>query len=199
MRQKLSDVRGRGSVLYREWFFHNPISHLRECDGDRCEFWRFRFPGRREAALKGFIEQCMMRFPPKTPGPLIISSFGSGLLFQEFTNTCKLIQMGYRQIRLVLVDTAYAPWKQKYLSRDGSCRIYVQSASELHPDMLRPAPAYSAPGTTKEFLDNAASNVTARGHRTSWWRGRAYASVPLRLPRTSPARSPVRSPVRDRV
>ena len=82
MRQKLSDVRGRGSVLYREWFFHNPISHLRECDGDRCEFWRFRFPGRREAALKGFIEQCMMRFPPKTPGPLIISSFGSGLLFQ---------------------------------------------------------------------------------------------------------------------
>lgn len=46
MRQKLSDVRGRGSVLYREWFFHNPISHLRECDGDRCEFWRFRYPGR---------------------------------------------------------------------------------------------------------------------------------------------------------
>ena len=43
-KQKLADVRGRGAALYREWFFHNPISHLRECDGDRCEFWRFRYP-----------------------------------------------------------------------------------------------------------------------------------------------------------
>jgi len=159
LRQKMADVRGRGSVLYKEWFFHNPISHLRECDGDRCEFWRFRYPNRREQAMKGLIEQVMMRFPPKNGGPIIISSFGSGLLFQEFTHCCKLVQMGYKQLRLVLVDTAYAPWKQKYLSRDGSCRIYVQATSELHPDMLRPAPAYSAPGTTKETLENSANNA----------------------------------------
>lgn len=159
MRQKLSDVRGRGSILYREWFFHNPISHLRECDGDRCEFWRFRYPGRREMAMKVFIEQCLVRFPPSNFGPLILSSFGSGLLFQEFTHCCKLLQMGYRQIRLILVDTAYTQWKQKYLSRDGCCRIYVQSASELHPDMLRPAPTYPSQGATKEALENAASNA----------------------------------------
>lgn len=109
--------------------------------------------------MKAFIEQCMLRFPPSTAGPLIISSFGSGLLFQEFTHVCKLVQMGYRQIRLMLVDTAYAPWKQKYLSRDGCCRIYVQSAAELHPDMLRPAPTYPSPGTSKEVLENAAANA----------------------------------------
>jgi len=159
MRQKLADVRGRGSVLYREWFFHNPISHLRECDGDRCEFWRFRFPARREMAMKAFVQECAIRFPPTDAGPLIVSSFGSGLLFQEFTHCCKLVQMGYKQIRLILVDTAYSPWKQKYLMRDGSCRIYVQSAPELHPEMLRPAPTYPAPGTSKEALDNAATNA----------------------------------------
>ena len=54
-------------------------------------------------------------------------------------------------------QTAYAPWKQKYLARDGCCRIYCQPSAELHPDMLRPAPAYSAPGTTKETLDNTAN------------------------------------------
>jgi hypothetical protein len=42
---------------------------------------------------------------------------------------------------MVLVDTAYAPWKQKYLARDGCCRIYGLPSTELHPDMLRPAPA----------------------------------------------------------
>lgn len=159
LRQKLSDVRGRGSTLYKEWFFHNPISHLRECDGDRCEFWRFRYPQRREQAMKALIEQVAMRFPAKNSGPLIISSFGSGLLFQEYTHCCKLVYEGYKQLRLVLVDTAYAAWKQKYISRDGSCRIYVQATTELHPDMLRPVPAYSAPGTTKEALENAASNA----------------------------------------
>jgi hypothetical protein len=159
VRQKLADVRGRGAQLYREWFFHNPISHLRECDGDRCEFWRFRYPKRREQAMKVLLDQALMRFPAKTPGPLIISSFGSGLLFQEFTHCCKLVQAGYKQLRLILVDTIYAPWKQKYLGRDGSCRIYCQPTTELHPDMLRPAPAYPAPGTTKETLDNAAANA----------------------------------------
>ena len=51
LRQKAADVRGRGSQLFKDWFFHNPISHLRECDGDRCEFWRFRYPKRREVAM----------------------------------------------------------------------------------------------------------------------------------------------------
>jgi len=157
LRQKAADVRGRGSSLFKEWFFHNPISHLRECDGDRCEFWRFRYPHRRDAAMQVVLDQAMARFPPRSGGPLIISSFGSGLLFQEFCHVQKLIQAGYRNIRLVLVDTAYAPWKQKYLARDGCCRIYCQPSAELHPDMLRPAPAYSAPGTTKETLDTSAN------------------------------------------
>ena len=157
LRQKAADVRGRGSQLFKDWFFHNPISHLRECDGDRCEFWRFRYPHRRDAAMQVVLDQAMARFPPRSGGPLIISSFGSGLLFQEFCHVQKLIQAGYRNIRLVLVDTAYAPWKQKYLARDGCCRIYCQPSAELHPDMLRPAPAYSAPGTTKETLDTSAN------------------------------------------
>ena len=157
LRQKQADVRGRGSALYRDWFFHNPISFLRECDGDRCEFWRFRYPGRREAAMHALVEQARGRFPPSRDGPLIISSFGSGLLYQEFCHVCKLIQAGYRHFRLVLVDTAYAPWKQKYLARDGCCRIYCQPSTELLDDMMRPAPAYSAPGTTKETLDAAAA------------------------------------------
>ena len=75
----------------------------------------------------------------------------------QFTHVAKLIQEGYKLLRLVLVDTAYTPWKQKYLARDGCCRIYCQPAAELHPDMLRPAPAYSAPGTTKETLDTSAN------------------------------------------
>ena len=158
-KQKLADVRGRGAQLYREWFFHNPISHLRECDGDRCEFWRFRYPKRREVAMNLVTQQAVQRFPPRTGQPLIISSFGSGLLFQEFTHVAKLVQEGYRLLRLVLVDTAYVPWKQKYLARDGCCRIYCQPTQELHPDMIRPAPAYSAPGTTKETLDSTASNA----------------------------------------
>ena len=158
LRQKNADVRGRGSALFKDWFFHNPISHLRECDGDRCEFWRFRYPGRRDQAMQVVVDQALARFPPRSgSGPLIISSFGSGLLFQEFCHVQKLIQAGYRTLRLVMVDTAYAPWKQKYLARDGCCRIYCQPAAELHPDMLRPAPSYSAPGTTKETLDNSAS------------------------------------------
>ena len=70
---------------------------------------------------------------------------------------CKLMQAGYRSFRLVLVDTAYAPWKQKYLARDGCCRIYGLPSTELHPDMLRPAPVYAAPSTTKETLDSSAS------------------------------------------
>jgi hypothetical protein len=158
-KQKLADVRGRGASLYREWFFHNPISHLRECDGDRCEFWRFRYPKRREVAMNVVVQQAVSRFPPRAGQPLIVSSFGSGLLYQEFTHVSKLVAEGYRQIRLVLVDTAYVPWKQKYLARDGCCRIYCQPTQELHPDMVRPAPAYSAPGTTKEALDTAAANA----------------------------------------
>tara|TARA_B100000513_G_scaffold123109_2_gene54532 strand:+ start:2520 stop:5243 length:2724 start_codon:yes stop_codon:yes gene_type:complete len=157
LRQKRLDVRGRGSRLFRDWFFHNPISFLRECDGDRCEFWRFRYPERRELAMNALVEQATRRFPPSPTEPLIISAFGSGLLYQEFCHVCKLIQAGYTRFRLLLVDTAYTPWKQKYLARDGCCRIYVQPSSELHADMLRPAPAYSAPGTTKETLENAAS------------------------------------------
>ena len=158
-KQKLADVRGRGAALYREWFFHNPISHLRECDGDRCEFWRFRYPKRREVAMNVVVQQALSRFPPRSNTPLIVSSFGSGLLYQEFTHLAKLVQEGYKLLRLVLVDTAYVPWKQKYLARDGCCRIYVQPTQELHPDMVRPAPAYSAPGTTKETLDTTASNA----------------------------------------
>ena len=123
LKQKLADVRGRGATLYREWFFHNPISHLRECDGDRCEFWRFRYPRRREVAMNVVTQQALARFPPRAGQPLIIASFGSGLLYQEFTHVMKLVQEGYRLLRLVLVDTAYVPWKQKYLSRDGCCRI----------------------------------------------------------------------------
>ena len=42
----------------------------------------------------------------------------------------KIIHAGYRTIRLVLVDTAYTAWKQKYLARDGCCRIYCQPAAE---------------------------------------------------------------------
>jgi len=159
LRQKRLDVRGRGSQLFRDWFFHNPISFLRECDGDRCEFWRFRYPGRREKAMEAVVEQARQRYPPNSGQPLIISSFGSGLLYQEFCHVCKLIQAGYRHIRLILVDNAYTPWKQKYLARDGCCRIYCQPASELSSDMLRPAPAYMAPGTTKETLENTASSA----------------------------------------
>jgi len=158
-KQKLADVRGRGAQLYREWFFHNPISHLRECDGDRCEFWRFRYPKRREVALSTICQQALQRFPPRHGQPLIVSSFGSGLLYQEFTHIAKLVQEGYKLLRLVLVDTAYVPWKQKYLARDGCCRIYCQPSQELHADMVRPAPAYSAPGTTKETLDTTAANA----------------------------------------
>ena len=157
LRQKLVDVRGRGSAYFKEWFFQNPISHLRECDGDRCEFRRFRYPHRRDAALQAIVDQALARFPPRSAAPLVVSSFGAGLLYQEFCHVAKLIHAGYRAIRLVLVDTAYTPWKQKYLARDGCCRIYCQPSSELHPDLLRPAPSYSAPGTTKETLENAAA------------------------------------------
>ena len=125
-------------LYFREWFFHNPISHLRECDGDRCEFWRFRYPKRREAAMNAVVDQALARFPPRSAAPLIVSSFGAGLLYQEFCHVAKLVQEGYRAIRLVLVDTAYTPWKQKYLARDGCCRIYCQPTQELHPDMVRP-------------------------------------------------------------
>ena len=103
------------------------------------------------------VDQALARFPPRSAAPLVVSSFGAGLLYQEFCHVAKLIQAGYRAIRLVLVDTAYTPWKQKYLARDGCCRIYCQPSQELHPDLLRPAPSYSAPGTTKETLDNAAA------------------------------------------
>ena len=95
-KQKLADVRGRGAALYREWFFHNPISHLRECDGDRCEFWRFRYPKRREVAMSVVVQQALARFPPRAGQPLVISSFGSGLLYQEFTHIAKLVQEGYK-------------------------------------------------------------------------------------------------------
>ena len=105
------------------------------------------------------VEQARTRFPPSKESPLIISSFGSGLLYQEFCHLCKLVQVGYTHFRLLLVDTAYAPWKQKYLARDGCCRIYCQPTQELHPDMVRPAPAYSAPGTSKETLETTAANA----------------------------------------
>lgn len=60
---------------------------------------------------------------------------------------------------MVLVDKAYGMWKQKYLSRELSCRIYCLPSNQLHPDMLRPARAYPAPGTTKENLDRSAANA----------------------------------------
>ena len=105
LRQKLVDVRSRGSAYFKEWFFQNPISHLRECDGDRCEFWRFRYPHRRDAALQAIVDQALARFPPRSAAPLVVSSFGAGLLYQEFCHVAKLIHAGYRAIRLVLVDT----------------------------------------------------------------------------------------------
>ena len=92
LRQKLVDVRGRGSAYFKEWFFQNPISHLRECDGDRCEFWRFRYPHRRDAALQAIVDQALARFPPRSAAPLVVSSFGAGLLYQEFCHVAKLIR-----------------------------------------------------------------------------------------------------------
>ena len=50
-------------------------------------------------------------------------------------------------------------WKQKYLGREASCRVYCLPSGQLHPDMLRPARAYPAPGTTKENLDKSAANA----------------------------------------
>ena len=159
LRLKRVDVRGRGSQLFRDWFFENPISFLRECDGDRCEFWRFRYPNRRIDAMQVLVDQVLERFPPKDGEPLVISSFGSGLLYQEWCHVNKLIERGYRHFRLVLVDTAYAPWKQKYLARDGCCRIYVQPSNELYSDMLRPAPTYTSPGTPRETLESTAATA----------------------------------------
>lgn len=57
------------------------------------------------------------------------------------------------------MDKAYSHWKQKYLSRENSCRVYALPSSQLHPDMLRPARAYPAPGTSKENLDKSAANA----------------------------------------
>lgn len=68
-------------------------------------------------------------------------------------------QVGYKAIRVVLVDKAYGMWKQKYLSRDPSCRVYCLPSRQLHPDILRPAKAYPAPGTSKENLDKSAANA----------------------------------------
>ncbi len=78
--------------LYSDWFFHNPISYLRECDGDRCEFWRFRYPRRREIAMEVLVDQARARYPARACAPIIISSFGSGLLYQEFCHVYKLMQ-----------------------------------------------------------------------------------------------------------
>lgn len=63
------------------------MNALRECDGDRCEFWRYKFPQRRVRACQVLVEQAVARFPPQAHCPLIVASFGSGLLFQDFCTT----------------------------------------------------------------------------------------------------------------
>ena len=88
-----------------------------------------------------------MRFPPKalsmTAGdemPLVVASFGSGLLFQEFTHVCMLIQAGYSRIRVVLVDTLYVVWRRKHAEGrlvEGG-RVYCEPTVGLRMDMVRP-------------------------------------------------------------
>jgi hypothetical protein len=212
-RQKLVDVRGRAWALFREWFFDNPVNALRECDGDRCEFWRFKFPQRRVRACQVLVEQALHYFPPKAHCPLIVASFGSGLLFQDFCTTQArarpigrraarparrrphlssrahtrhtdalptdairvasasgrrapprhssapsqmLIDAGFRHIRLALVDSAYRPWKLKYLQRDSSCRVYVVPSAALDDELLRPDVVPPGPTETDEASTNAA-------------------------------------------
>ncbi|KAG8458770.1 hypothetical protein KFE25_005197, partial [Diacronema lutheri] len=154
-RQKLVDVRGRAWSLFKEWFFENPLHALRECDGDRCEFWRFKFPQRRVRACQVLVEQALARFPPRDHCPLVVGSFGSGLLFQDFCTTQMLLDAGFRHLRLCVVDSAYRAWKLKYLQRDSSCRVYVVPSAALEPALLRPdiVPRHHPDG------DDAAANA----------------------------------------
>jgi len=158
-KQKLVDVRGRAWALFRDWFFDNPVHALRECDGDRCEFWRFKYPVRRVRACQVLAEEATRLFPPKAHCPLVVASFGSGLLFQDFCTMQMLLDAGFRHIRLCLVDTAYRPWKAKYLQRDSSCRAYVVPSSLLDAQLLRPDPVNPGPTDTDETINNATATA----------------------------------------
>ena len=89
---------------------------------------------------------------------------GGGHISREQTHaplspwpTAKLLQSGYTAIRFILVDKAYGMWKQKYLCREPSCRIYCLPSEQLAPELLRPSKCYNAPGTTKEVRRHATS------------------------------------------
>ena len=188
-----------------DWFFHNPISHLRECDGDRCEFWRFRYPHRRDAAMQVVVDQALARFPPRSGGPLIISSFGSGLLFQEFCHVQKLIQAGYRNLRLVLVDVRRAgrpltlapppplhPLTSPLPHREPSRRL-------SHPGA---APAPPARADARGPMACRHRLLTRRGSRSTWRATAAAAYIASRRPSCTPTcfapRPPTPRPARPR-
>ena len=128
-------MRGRGAAFYKDWFFLNPISHLKECDGDRCEFWRFRYPQRREHVVRVVTEQCLQRHPPSRPDPLIVASFGSGLLFQEFTHLGEASTVMYRYVPLHTVTYRYLPL---HLGEASTGSVTTRSSSRRDAPTLQP-------------------------------------------------------------
>mmetsp|Transcript_20712 Transcript_20712/g.52596 ORF Transcript_20712/g.52596 Transcript_20712/m.52596 type:complete len:192 (+) Transcript_20712:272-847(+) len=68
-----------------------------------------------------------------------------------------LLDAGFRHIRLALVDSAYRAWKQKYLTRDSSCRVYVVPSATLEEKILRPDAVQPGPGMPEG--DDAAANA----------------------------------------
>ncbi len=91
---------------FKELCIHNPIWLSRECNDGSCELDRGAFPKRRFFAESKTVQDVTEKLPNKD-ALITIAFFGSGGLLHELIVMTKLIAEGYKNFRIILIDTGY--------------------------------------------------------------------------------------------
>lgn len=84
----------------------HPIGLLYECQANLCPLNRIKFPQRRELVERKILKYIQEYFPSKEK-KLIYTSLGPGGLFQDLVILTKLINMGYNDITVILIELEF--------------------------------------------------------------------------------------------
>lgn len=97
--------------IYQKNPVFNLMHHIRECID--CDISRKEVPQVRKFFEDKVVEAITKKFPDKNE-QIVIADFATGNLFQTFINLNKIAALGYKNIRLNLIDVAYKPLIKKY-------------------------------------------------------------------------------------
>ena len=97
--------------LFKEKCAHNPIFLLRECSEESCPFTRSVQNKSRSFCEKTIVNDFVLH-NPDTQKKYTIVFFGVGGLFSELAILTRLINKGYKNLKIVLIDKV---WTKDYM------------------------------------------------------------------------------------